>query len=122
MTRWKETRQILASGNDGEIFDPSWMNYEHISQYAPPSPTWHGIRQMRTEDVDIWEVITEKSGPVGVYAAWCPRDELYIVTSGHRIIAEFNGPHANQRLEQYLIEHHIPYPFTPAPLSTPIEG
>lgn len=117
--RWKSTEHAL---NGSELFDENWMNYDSVSQYAPASPQWNGDRPMLVEDVDIWEVITEVSGPIGVYAAWCPRDELYIVTSGWRIVAEFSGWRANERLEQYLIGHRIPYPFTSmAPQSAPVE-
>lgn len=110
MPRWKETKQILYLKHDGEVFDDNWMNYDRISQYAPPNPEWTGDRPMRVEDVDIWEVVTEMSGPIGVYAAWCPHGELYIVTNRGRIEQEFSGWKANERLEQYLVQHGIPYP------------
>lgn len=99
--------------NGGELFDESWMNFDRISQYAPPNPAWSSNRPMRVEDVDVWEVITEMSGPVGVYAAWCPYGEFYIVTNGRSIVAEFSGWNANARLEQYLNANSIPYPKGP---------
>jgi hypothetical protein len=98
MHRWKTTDNILKDYK------------EYFSEVIPPSPQWHGNRPMSIEDVDLWEVITEMSGPVGVYAAWCPYDELYIVTNRGTIAAEFSGWNANKRLENYLIEHNIPYP------------
>lgn len=112
MPRWKETKQVLELQHDGEVFDENWMNYDRISQYAPPSTPWTGDRPMRMEDVEIWEVITEMSGPVGVYGAWLPYGELYIVTRGWTLVEEFSGWRANERLEQYLIQHNIPYPQT----------
>lgn len=112
MPRWKETKQILALQHDGEVFDDNWMNYNRIWQYAPPTPQWNGARPMRVEDVDIWEVITEMSGPIGVYAAWCPYGELYIVTRKWDIVQQFSGASANLRLERYLISHRIPYSYT----------
>lgn len=120
MPRWKETKQILALKHDGEVFDENWMNYDRIWQYAPPNPEWTGDRPMRVEDVDIWEVITEMSGPIGVYAAWCPYGELYIVTNGWRIVQEFSGWKANERLEQYLIANNIPYPRTSVAPEEPV--
>lgn len=113
MPRWKETKQLLALKNDGEVFDDNWMNYDRIWQYAPPNPAWVSDREIRFEDVDIWEVITEMSGPIGVYAAWCPYAEYFIVMEGWRIVAEFNGPYANKDLERYLIARNIPYPQGP---------
>lgn len=112
MPRWKSTPQILALKNDGEHFDENWMNFDRISQYAPPIIEWNADRPMRVEDVDLWEVITEMSGPIGVYAAYMPYGELYIVTKNWSIAAEFSGWRANERLEQYLIAHNIPYPKT----------
>lgn len=110
MPKWKSTEQILYPSKDGEYFDENWMNFDRISQYAPPIIEWTDDRPMRIEDVDLWEVITEQSGPVGVYAAYMPFGELYVVTSGWRVIAEFEGWNANKRLEEYLIANNIPYP------------
>lgn len=109
MYRWKETKQILNLNNDGEIFNENWMNYTSVFQYMPPNPKWNGNRPIRFEDVDIWEVITEISGPIGVYAAWCPYDEFYIVTNRWKVVQEFSGWKANERLEKYLIKNNIPY-------------
>lgn len=113
MPRWKATEQILHLSKDGEYFDENWMNYDRIWQYAPPIIEWAEDRPMRVEDVDLWEVITEMSGPVGVYAAYMPYGELYIVTNGWRIVAEFSGWNANKRLEDYLQANNIPYPKGP---------
>jgi hypothetical protein len=122
LPRWKATEQILHLNKDGEYFDDNWMNFDRISQYAPPIIEWTGDRPMRVEDVDLWEVITEMSGPVGVYGAYMPFGELYVVTSGWRIVAEFSGWNANARLEAFLIENNIPYPKAPDALTVPFES
>ena len=108
MYRWKTTKNILIDTD--EYFDNNWSNYNHISQYAPPNPKWNSDRPISFEDVDLWEVISEASGGIGVYAAWCPYDEYYIVTNAKSIVTEFSGIDANKRLEQYLIKNKIPYP------------
>lgn len=113
MPRWKATEQILHLSKDGEIFDPDWMNYDRIFQYMPDPTPWTAARPPRVDEIDVWEVITEMTGPVGVYAAWQPHAELYVVTRGWRIVAEFSGWNANGRLEQYLIQNSIPYPKGP---------
>ena len=105
---WKTTQNILNLKNDGEVFDQNWMNYNSVQM--PPSTIWLEKRPLKVEEVDIWEVVSESSGPVGVYAAWCPYDELYVVTKNWRIVAEFSGVNANERLEQYLIKNKIHYP------------
>ena len=120
MPRWKTSEQILIPSKDGEFFDDNWMNYNSIFQYIPPSPPWISDRNIRFEDVDLWEVISEMSGPVGVYCAWCPYEEYYIVTKQWSLWQEFEGYMANERLEKFLRENKIPYPRTnnsPTPAS-----
>lgn len=112
MPRWKTTEQIVNLSKDGEFFDENWMNYDRIWQYAPQPIPWKENRPIKFEDVDLWEVITEISGPIGVYAAYHPYDEYYIVTRKWRIWQEFEGWMANERLEQFLIKHNIQYPKT----------
>ena len=110
MPRWKATEQIINLHKDGEVFDENWMNYDSIFQYMPEPTEWTEQRPPRVDEVDIWEVITEMSGPVGVYAAWQPHAELYVVTHRWNIVEEFSGWNANKRLENYLIQNNIPYP------------
>ena len=78
----------------------------------PKQIPWDGNRPIRFEDVDLWEVITEMSGPIGVYAAYQPYAEYYIVTRHWKVWQEFEGYMANERLEQFLINNNIPYPRT----------
>ena len=112
MPRWKATEQIINLHKDGEVFDENWMNYDSIFQYMPKQIPWDGNRPIRFEDVDLWEVITEMSGPIGVYAAYQPYAEYYIVTRHWKVWQEFEGYMANERLEQFLINNNIPYPRT----------
>jgi len=108
--RWKTTEQITHLSKDGEVFDENWANYDSIFQYMPEATPWTANRPPRVDEVDVWEVITEMSGPVGVYAAWQPHAELYVVTSGWKIVAEFSGWNANGRLEKFLVDNKISYP------------
>lgn len=112
MPRWKTTENILNPKMDGEYFEESWMNYDKLSQYAPRPVLWTENRKIRFEDVDLWEVILEIAGPVGVYAAYIPYEEYYIVTSNWNVIAEFEGDKANFKLELFLKNNGIEYPYT----------
>ena len=108
MPFWKTTEEILKGTLGKELFDPNWMNYNTVQ--TPPYYIWEETRPPRFEEVDIWEIITDTGG-CAVYAAWCPYAEFYLVASGDgRLIAEFSGENANERLEQYLIKNRIPYP------------
>ena len=102
MPRWKTTENILYPEKDGEYFDENWMNYNSIYQYLPPNPLWNEERLIRFEDVDIWEVISERGGISGVYAAWCPYAHYFIVTNQWRIVAEFWGIEGEKKLIEYM--------------------
>jgi hypothetical protein len=110
MPRWKTTQNLLSVKNDGEYFDENWMDRNTL--FLPPHPKWSAERPIRFEDVDLWEVISEWTGLGGIYAAWCPYAEYYIVMKDWKIIVEFEGYMANERLEQYLISNNIYYPKT----------
>jgi hypothetical protein len=107
MPRWKSTEQILSLSKDGEVFDENWMNYDSIYQYMPPSPRWEEDRLIKFEDVDIWEVIYEASGPLGVYAAWCPYAHYFIVMHHWRIVDEFRGLDGERQLYKLLTDMGI---------------
>lgn len=113
MPRWKATEQIINLHKDGEVFDENWMNYHSIFQYMPEPILWTEKRPPRVDEIDIWEVISEESngrGLTGVYAAWQPYAELYVVTHNWRLVHESSGWNANKRLEQFLLENNIAYP------------
>jgi hypothetical protein len=56
----------------------------------PKKEPWDYQREMRIEDVDIWEVIAEP-WEIGIYAAWDPHAEFYLV----RIDRDFNNPNVD---------------------------
>lgn len=108
MPRWKTTANLLNVKNDGEVWQERWM--EGNSLVIPPHPVWTAHREISFNDVYIWEVICETSGLSGVYAAWCPYAEYYIVTQNWSLMAEFSGPNANNNLELYLQANGVDYP------------
>lgn len=112
MPRWKTTEQIINPLKNEEYFDENWMNYSRLYQYCPKPIFWNGSRLIRFEDIDVWEIISESSdhsGITGVYAAWIPYAEYYIVVKNWNIIAEFEEPQANNKLEKFLIKNKIHY-------------
>jgi hypothetical protein len=74
MPFFKTTHNILVDNR--EYFDPNWMDSDKL--VLPPKKEWDYQREMQIEDVDIWELIAE-NGSVGVYAAWSPYAEFYLV-------------------------------------------
>jgi hypothetical protein len=108
--RWKTTYDILKG--TAEYFDENWMNYDTIQ--TPPNPKWDYSRVLQIEDVDIWEVIYEQGGAVGIYAAWCPYAEFYMVrvgwvaeAAGHGV-ETYYGPGAQKEVLKRAKELGIP--------------
>jgi hypothetical protein len=74
MPTFLRTEHILTGL--GEHFDPNWMDSDTI--VLPPKIEWDYQRELRIEDVYIWEKIIEP-WQYGVYAAWDPYAEFYIL-------------------------------------------
>lgn len=80
MPQFKSTYNILKKVDADEVFETKWMDSNEI--YLPPRIEWDYNREMTIEDVDIWEVLHQQGGSVGVYAAWLPYAEFYMITAG----------------------------------------
>ena len=77
MPIFKSTYNILSKPWEDEVFDPNWMDSDKL--VLPPKINWDYSRELQIEDVDVWEVIFEATGPIGVYAAWLPHAEFYLL-------------------------------------------
>jgi hypothetical protein len=109
MPFFKTTVNIFIDA--GEHFDPNWMDSDKL--VLPPKTDWDYQREMKIEDVDIWEMLFE--GGYGVYAAWSPYAEFYLIKPPGWIpsldIETFYGPGANKQVMKRMKELGIP--FTP---------
>ena len=108
--RWKSTHNIFTDFQ--EVFEENWMNYDTLQ--TPPRPDWDYSRELKIEDVDIWEVIYEQGGGVGVYASWCPYAEFYLIRTGYwnessgNAIETYYGAGANEAVQKRAKELKIP--------------
>ena len=108
--RFKSTHNIFK--DFGEVFDPNWMDSDKV--IYPPKYDWDYARELQIEDVDIWEVIYEQGGGVGVYAAWCPYAEFYLIRTGWwnvaagKDIETYYGPGADVAVQKRAKELNIP--------------
>lgn len=90
-----------------EIFDTPWeFQYDDqcVPAIIPDKIEWHGIRDMTISDVEIWEQIYYQGGNIGIYAAWRPYGELYMITYnlyiGSAVECElFYGPDAASQVK-----------------------
>ena len=80
MPFFKTTFNILKKPDEDEAWNDNWMDSDTI--ITPPKTEWDYKRDMKIEDVQLWEVLYEGSGGIGLYAAWEPYAECYMITSG----------------------------------------
>jgi hypothetical protein len=108
--RFKSTHNIFK--DFGEIIDPNWANLDKVS--LPPKTNWDYSREMKVEDVDIWEVIYEKGGGFGVYASWSPYAEFYMIRVGWQKESQgygaetYYGPNAESQVHKRMKDLRIP--------------
>ena len=80
MPQFKTTYNIIKKPDEDEAFNPAWMESNKL--ILPPKVDWDYSRELKIEDIDLWEVIYEESGGKGLYAAYMPYAEFYMITIG----------------------------------------
>lgn len=100
MPIFKSTYNILKITDEDELFDENWMDSNKL--VLPPSKKWDYSRELQIEDIDIWEVIYERGGGVGIYAAWNPYAEFYMICTGVDYKTGF--VHKNKFYQDRIIE------------------
>lgn len=107
MPFFKSTYNILKNQDEDEVFNPNWMDSDKL--ILPSFVPWDYKRELQIEDIDIWEVVYERGGGTGVYAAWDPYAEFYMVVINEKI-ETFYGKNVEKRVMNYLDHYNIPYP------------
>lgn len=119
MPLFKSTYNILKKVDEDEVFNENWMDSDSL--VLPSTQSWDYQRDMRIEDVDIWEVLYEASGGIGVYAAHTPYAEFYMITTGwyplrdnqiyhDKMIETYYGPNSSKQVYSRAKELNIPLP------------
>ena len=80
-----------------------------------PTAHWHYIREMEINDVSIWEEIYRQPGNIGIYGAWAPHAECYIIVyelflENKNTIEKFYGVNAAKDLWKRATELGIELP------------
>ena len=96
--RLRTTKNIFK---DHEEIDTLDFNYTLLDTDLPPKTAWDYSRNLRLEDVDVWEVIYEEGGGTGVYASWEPYAEFYMLRLNEKL-EFFYGPGSQQFMLNYL--------------------
>lgn len=109
--RFKSTQNIFK--DFAEVFESKWMDSNVLGM--PPKVDWDYSRELQIEDIDIWEVIYEQGGGVGVYASWSPYAEFYMIRTGWWNeekgygIETYYGPQAQQKVQARMKDLKIPF-------------
>lgn len=117
MPFFKSTHNILKKPWEDEVWDPNWMDSDKLK--LPKNKKWDYKREIKIEDVQIWEVIYEGGGAQGVYAAWDPYAEFYMIRVGWQLesqghgIETYYGQGAQELVMKRMIE--LGYPVHAAP-------
>jgi hypothetical protein len=115
---FKSTYNILKAPWEDEVHNPNWFDSDKLI-LPPGGPNdskfrWDYGREMTVDDVDIWEQLYYSTGGLGVYAAWCPFAEFYMITlptfsaEVNLKIETFYGPGASQKTFKRARELNIP--------------
>lgn len=124
MPEFRTTKNIFIDRCNGSYFDRNWLDKE--KPVYPPTMEWSYDRELTIDDVDLWEVCWEKtgpsgSGPVGLYASWCPHAEFYLLVGPfaregqHQNIHTWYGKGCDVEVKKFLTEKGIN--FTTYPLN-----
>ena len=108
MPQFKSTYNILTKPWEDEVYNKNWF-YKNFLE-LPPNPRWDNKRQLKIEDIDIWEVITEMSGPTGIYASWMPYAEFYMIVNKGKIDSTYYGEGSDKYAAKRADDLNIPYP------------
>jgi hypothetical protein len=108
---FKTTKNILSTPWEDELWNDNWMDSDKL--LLPPKIEWDYSRELKIEDVDIWEVIYQQGGGTGVYAAWSPYAEFYMITLPNLNvfpdrIETYYGPDASEKVIKRCKELKIP--------------
>ena len=98
MPRLRTTKQIFKDLTEINTINYDESNSDHD---LPPRTAWDYSRELKLEDVDVWEVIYEEGGGTGVYASWEPYAEFYMLRLNEKL-EFFYGAGSQKFMLKYL--------------------
>jgi hypothetical protein len=105
---FRTTEQIFKGGL---VFEDNWLDVGPGELTFPlPDGTIDSKKEISYEKVEFWEVIKESGGGNGIYAAYQPWAEIYLVRHHDKMVEVFSGKNANLRAEAFCIKMGIEYP------------
>jgi hypothetical protein len=100
-----------------DLKNDSWQprNYDKNFFSAPPSEDWTRSHSPEIDDIQIWEEIYYDPGVIGVYAAWNPFCEFYIidrpfVKNQDKRFLKFYGTESSEKIQEIVKNYNIEIP------------
>lgn len=114
MPIFRSNKDIFKTSSE-ESFESKWMDSNTI--ITPKKNIWDYSRELKVEEVDLWEVLYESSEGFRVYAAWEPYAEFYMVCGRAPdrsiiILETFYGAGSQNNLLKYMVINKIPFSLT----------
>jgi hypothetical protein len=113
MPFFKTTHNIFNTPWEDELWDDNWFDSSKV--ILPPNRPWNHKKELKFEDVQVWEQIYFESGGTGLYAAWDPYAEMYLITknihakdSKNQYTEIFYGKNAGNRAYKKATELGMP--------------
>ena len=86
-----------------EILKNPWCNIGTRIDSKPKNLDWNYNNKISIFSINHWETIYFQGGNIGIYAAWDPYIEYYILThnlflNSNLPVLEFYGPRSNKKI------------------------
>jgi hypothetical protein len=109
MPLYKTNKDIFKDFGE-EVFD---YRFNKETRYILKTKDWDYKRELKVEDVEIWEVLFEDSWGLGVYAAYEPYAEFYMIkyadSTGNHVYDTHYGAGAQNKIMQFMVSNNIPF-------------
>jgi hypothetical protein len=110
MPVFRSNKDIFVTGGE-EVAERHWFDYEDV-MYTPKITKWDYKRDLKIDDIDIWEAIYEDSWGLGIYAAHQPYAEFYMIKhvdyQRNIVLDTYYGAGAQDRIIKFMVENNIP--------------
>jgi hypothetical protein len=115
MACFKTTYNILKKPWECELYDDNWLDSNKV-ELPWTGGDWDYSRELTIDDVDIWEVLYESGNSFGIYAAYSPNAEFYMIRVGYILeqqgygIETYYGPEAGKSVFKRAKELKVDLP------------
>lgn len=106
------TNQDIFKTSGEEVSESFWFDQNTI--HTPKTGKWDYKRNLTVDDIEIWEAIYEDSWGLGIYAAYRPYAEFYMIkhvnVQGITVLDTHYGANAQNSVIKFMIQNNIPVP------------